>query len=182
MGKKSGSATLSPYSLATGQGVYADDAVIVCEMLNYALAYTPASHVSLCSGGDGWGTTGSELRTHNILFSGTTGYEEKYNFWMYIDPDVQTILVGAVCQVATANTTNVRFTIGSASAVVLTHAAADSNTEKTTTVLTSSSGTGWQECLVEIEHATGVDACSLREWRVEDSPIEDADLPGPVSE
>jgi len=182
MAKTQTSATVNPLRFATGSGVYYEDFVLVAEMLNHIYGNCHESHISIQCGADGWGSNTNEIATHGVTFKTTSGLVEKYMFRIRIDPDTVNVLVGAECFMTGSDVGDVKITVGGTSATLSTFNVAANGTEKTSTLATSSTGTGWQTCTVELNHTTGSSAVEeLRFFRVQDSPISSG-LPDPVLE
>lgn len=182
MAKTSTAATMQPFVLATGNGIYYEEIQAVAEMLNYSMGFNSQSYVSLITGDDLWWTGGTgELGTHRTPFTGAV------NSWItvfqghaWIDSDYQVISVEAGCVMAAANTGEVRITVGGASAT-LTPFAAASTTRLSSNINVSSTGTGWQLYTVEVRTTAGTSASnSLRDFRIFSQDIAAADLPDPV--
>lgn len=173
--------TMSPYAMGTGQGIYFEQARAVAEMANYAFQNTNDCHVSLCTGADDWNhDAGQEIATHAAAFSASSGWLEYYSFRIWIDVDVQDVSVTAKCFFESPDEGSVRFTVGGASAVTQSFTSA-SLLEQTDTIATSSTGTGWQTVLIEMNHTTGSQGDqTLDDFRVEN--VAAATLPAPVIE
>lgn len=179
MSKVATLATLSPRAFAPDVEVLEDDALVVLEMLNWAAAYRPVQHVSVCAAVAGYSALsalalGIELPT-------TSGWVERLRFLITVDAEAQTIELGARMYLAAANTAQVRITVGGAAASTLTtFTNATNGTEHTATVATSSSGTGELEVIVELNHTTGsASGCYLRDLRIGEGEITPASLPDP---
>lgn len=173
-------ATRSPSEYATGAEVFYEDARTVGEMINWTAGARPACHLSLATGDDGY-AGGSELQTLKLRFSTSSGWQTRLAFRIVVSADTRSITVGVRCVMSAAQTGQVRVTIGaSAATTVGTFTSADNGTEKTATILTSSSGTGSCDVLIECNHTVGSAAdCYLRNVRVEDDAIAATDLPDP---
>ena len=184
MPKRSTIATMNPNQLVSAYGVYLEDARIVSEMQNWASAQRPVCHVAMSVGPATW-AGGSELSTLGISFPAGSGFNERLRFRIEVAPEVQVISFGARAFMAAAGQEGqVRFTIGAAAAVTLTTFTSGTNgTEHTGTVATSSSGTGTLEVIIEINHSLGALTSNfLRDIRVEDAVIAEADLPDPADD
>jgi len=182
MAKTQTIATVNPLRFATGSGVYFEDLQTVAQQLNWAYGNCHESHVSVQCGADGWGSNTNEVATHGVTFKSSSGLVEKYQFRIRIDPDTVSVLIGAECFMTGSDVGDVKITVGSTSGTLSTFNVAANGTEKTTTLATSSTGTGWQTCKVELNHTTGSSAVEeLRFFRVQDSPISSG-LPSPVLE
>lgn len=186
MAKTQTSPTLSPYRLATGHGIFFEDAQIVAEGLNHVFGYTPSTHVSLITGGRGWGGTSTygdgEPATHDLEFPTSAGWSEAYRFSIWIDADDDVLTLEATCAFTGTDSGQVRFTVGSASAVTLSGFTAGTTSTDSSTVNVSSTGTGIQSVLVEINHTTGTAAeQELQAIRIESNPITSS-LPDPPNE
>lgn len=156
--------TLSPTALAAGAPVLAEHALEVLRQTNWSHARRPVLHVSVCCADDGWETGAvGPLRT---LFP--VDPEERLRFCVQIDPDVQTIQIGAACYFAASNTGTVTVVVGSATRT-LSFAAADNGSELVAYVSTLESGTGWQLCTVTLDRTAGAGTGNyLRTLRIED--------------
>lgn len=120
-----------------GAQVFAEDVRATLEQLNW-------SHGErVCTGlfADGAGDT----------LPSTSGWTEVRRAVVYVDPDAATIDVTSTVTLTAANTASVRVTIGAGS-VTSAHAASGSVTGS---VATSTTGTGWLDLLVEINHTAG---------------------------
>jgi len=176
MTKRSANATLSPFSLSLGQGVFADHAKVVVEQLAYSGAENPETHAATASGNTGWGTSGSEPSAHAITIGGSL--VEVYSFFTYVDPDAQNLLCSSRVTSGGSSTYEVTITVGAGS-VVNTHAATGLESD---TVATSSTGTGSQLVTIEVQRTAGSAEGVLEAWSIRAVPIADGDLPSPVAE
>ncbi len=173
-------ATRSPRQFATSYGIFFEDLRMVEEMLNYAFQNNVVQHVSAQTGGFAWGNSGSEIATHATTFDGGGGgFDQVYKFRIHIDDDTTSLLCGAICEFAGAGVGDVRFTVGGNSTIIVFDNS-DNGNERTATLATSATGTGWQTCTVEIDQTTGdpTSTNELRYFRIEDvlPPL----LPDPV--
>lgn len=168
-------------AIATGQSITAEDARAVCEMLNYAYGYEPEVYLNLVVSVPAWGSSLQEIATHSIGFQAASGggYSQRFRFYVWIDPDVVTINVGATCAFAAANTGRIRFTIGAANVVV--NFTSLTVTEQTGSIATSSTGTGWKLVTIEVDHQTGASGNQVLDLRIEGARVTSS-LPSPVSE
>ncbi len=195
MAKTQTSATLSPYALAMGNGIYEEDAQAVVEMLNHAYGYNPNTHVCVISGGQSWdgnsGTAGeNDPATHDVEFPTASGWTETYRFSIWIDPDDVTLTVEATCAFNAVSGTNngeVRFSVGGASggsAITLNSFTANTESTDSDTVAVSVTGTGVQLVIVEINRtSTGSPSADqeLKAIRIETNEITSS-LPDPPAE
>lgn len=180
MSKTATIATRSPTEYATGAEVFFEDARTVGEMINWTAGARPACHLSLATGDDGY-AGGSELQALKLLFAAAAGWQTRLAFRIVVSADTQSITVGARCVMSAAQTGQVRVTIGASGAQTIgTFTSADNGSEKTISILTSSSGVGALDVLIEANHTVGAAAdCSIRNVRVEDAPITATDFPDP---
>jgi len=176
MTKTSATSTLPPELFAFGREVLNEDAIKVCEMLNYALTTRPLAHVSLACGDDNW--VAGSLQTLRIRFNTASGWQEKLRFRIKIPAETIEVRAGARCFMPAANTGLVRVTVGAASAVTLTSFTNATNGTEHSTVITLV-GSGYQEVLVEMNHSVGADLSYLRTFRLEEVPLVAASLLDP---
>lgn len=171
--------TLNPAQIGIGAEVFYEDALAISKLVNWVGGRRPQVHLSACVAPAGWGG-GSEIGTAWIKFRGTaTGFVEVLRFNIYINPDTVNVLVGARCFFAAAETGDVKFTIGGTSTTI-SFTNANNGTEKTGSLATSATGTGWQLCTVEIDQTAGAATTNyLRDVRVEDEEITSG-LPAPL--
>lgn len=174
-------ATLSaidPNTFAVGKEIYSEDARAVMEMLNWAITTRPLPHVSLATGDDDWGSTGS-LQTLRIQFGGTgIGWHECFRFRIRIASETTGIRVGARCFMAASQQGQVRFTINSVTQTLTTFQNSTNGTEHTAVI--TGAGTGYQEVLVELNKTVGAGVGYLRCIRVEEEPLVVTALPDPA--
>lgn len=120
-----------------GAQVFAEDVRGVIEQLNWS----HGERVCTSLFADGAGDT----------LPVSAGWTEVRRAVIYVDPDAATIDVTSTATLTAANTASVRVTIGAGS-VTNAHAATGSVTGS---VATSTTGTGWVDLLVEINHTAG---------------------------
>lgn len=182
MSKASSVATISPLELGCPLGVFYEDWMDVCEMLNYVASYRPIVHVSQAVGPAGWAT--NAIQALAISFPTGSGWNERLRYRIIVPAETQNVIVGARCTFNGTDQGQVRFTVGAAAASTLTTFTNATNAaEHTATIATSSSGTGEIEVIVEINHTTGsLSTNFLRNVRTEDERILAANLPDPLDE
>lgn len=156
--------TLSPAALAPPALVLAEHAREVVRQVNWAHAKRPVLHVSTCTADDAWET--AAVGPTRTLFPADP--EERLRFYVQIDPDVQTIQIGAECYFAAANEGTVTVVVGSATRTIA-FTSADNGNESVAYVSTLETGTGWLLCTVTLDRTAGAGAGNyLRTLRVED--------------
>jgi hypothetical protein len=141
MAKTSTASTIAVGELITGAGIFLEDVRAVIEQINW-------SHGErICEAliGD------SVLDT----LSASSGWETARQTRIWIDPDATTLELASVAALTAANTCGVRFTVGAASAVTNSHTNPTNNTVVVGTVAVSSTGTGWRDVTIEINHTAG---------------------------
>ena len=168
-----------------GAPVLQEDALAVIKQANYAYGYTPQLHVSQVVGPTGWQVAGSPM-THNIEFRAATSSVEVFRFAIKVQPEVVTLTCGARCFFASSESGVVKFRFydgatdkGSVSVAI---ADTDNGGEVTGTIATSTIGTGWLQCRIEIAADGAASAGNdLITIRVQDTPITSS-LPAPIME
>lgn len=172
--------TLSPFSLALGQHVYAEDLAAIASALAYAGARCPQVLASFVSGRSGWGPSGLEPGTHDALIEDSS-YVTLYTFRVYVDPDAQAVRVITRVEVDNTDNAKVRVTVGGATPVVHSVTAAGSplTVENDDDIDTADTGTGLIEVKIEVELTSGVGPAELEAFTLRELPIDDADLPAP---
>lgn len=171
MAKTLATSTRSPNLFSIGQGIYFPDAEEVAELLNYSNGYGGVANlISTRCGSSGWGTSGNEVRTHDMVFpTVAAGAQGRYSARVWIDEDAAELHLRSVATFPAANTGEAVFTVGGASS---THSyAAGATTVATSTLATSATGTGWQDVSITIEHLTGALVCTLDAFRIRTQPI-----------
>lgn len=181
MAKTQNVSFLSPDGFATGADVIEEDAQSVAEMLNWTAGNRPVVYVNATVGEDGWATNAIGILA--LRFRASGGFTTVLRGRIRINPDVQGIVVGARCIFASTEGGDVKFTVGSGTAT-LSFTDSDNGSEKTSTIATSSTGTGLQTWQVEIDQTSGASSTNqLRNVRIEAAPITTAtDLPSPANE
>jgi hypothetical protein len=135
--------------------------------------------LSACTGDDGWDT--SAIGVTAVLFQSAAPFVRVLMGKIRVDADVDTIIVGARCTFAAANTGDVRFTIGAGTATI-SYTAANNGLEQTSTIATSSTGTGLLTWTIEIDQTAGAGTSNqLRNVRIEAQQITSG-LPDPEEE
>lgn len=180
MAKTATIATASPLVYATGRDVLVEEAQLVGEMANWAACQRPVVHLSYATGPDAWDTSNA-VRTIDLSLGASSGWTTRIRTRIYIAPETVAVLAGARCYCPASNECQVRITIGGAAAATLTTFTSSTNsTEHTTSIATSSTGTGWQEVTIETNHSTGSStALYVRSLRIEDAIITVTALPDP---
>lgn len=173
------SSTMSPYRFSTGNGIYFEDVQAVIEMMNYAFGRNPTTHGSMSTGVDAWGGAGS-IATHGVELPTTSGYNQYYRGRIWIDPDVDNLVCEAEMTLTVGNEALVRFTIGGGNVILATfNIGTDRNSS---TLATSSTGTGWRAVTIEINHSLGATAGqTLNDWTIQDDEVTSS-FPDPPNE
>lgn len=183
MSKDQAAASLSPTLMILGAPIYAEHLRSTIKQANWTFGNRPQIHLNQSTGKrTGTGSSAAETTptTIGLEFRGTAaGMIEVLRFYVNILPETVNVICGAEVYIS-AGGASVRFTIGAATQTI-TYLTADSGTEKTATITTASSGTGWQICTVEIENTGGVVDMQLSRVRVQDESITSA-LPSPTIE
>lgn len=166
MSKHAIATQLAVGQLVTGAPVVADDALAVIEQLNWSFGERVSEVLIVDDQVDEIGTS--------------SGFVLRRKARVWIDPDGASIEVLVDATVPTAsNSVTMRTTIG-ADSIDLTIDDTTSGTPQTGTLLTSSTGTGWQTVTLEINHATGsASDCTRDLWQIQISRIEAADMRDP---
>jgi hypothetical protein len=180
MARTSSESTISPFTFSSGNGVYYEQARDACEMLNYAYQNIGTVHISMVTSDPGWGSSTDEVGTHGRRFSASSGYEQHYRFYIWIDPDCAEVRCRANVAIPVASQTAlVRFTVGSTNSV-LTYTLTGVH-GGLIEFPTSSTGTGWQLVTIELNHSVGsASAINLDDYSVEN--VQPDSLPAPVLE
>lgn len=137
MSKTSTVSTAPVGALVIGAQVFAEDLRAIVEQLNWS----HGERVCTSLFADGAGDT----------LPVSSGWTEVRRARVYVDTDAASIDVTSTVALTAANTASVRVTIG-AGAVTNAHTATGSVTGS---VATSTTGTGWLDLLVEINHTAG---------------------------
>lgn len=181
MAKTATTSTLPPELFALGREVFFEDARAVCEMLNFALTTRPLAHVSLACGDDLWGGAGT-IQTLKIKFLSSAGWQERLRFRIKVPVETVEVRVSARCWVElTANTVQVRVTVGAAAAVTMTNFTLATNGAQHTNVITLAA-TGYQDVLVELNHSVGSCDSFLRAFSLEEVPLVASTLASPAND
>ena len=183
MSKDQAAASLSPTLMILGAPIYAEHLRATIKQANWTFGNRPQIHLNQSTGKrTATGSTSAETTptTLGLEFRGTAaGKIEVLRFHVNILPETVNVICGAEVYIPGGGA-SVRFTIGAASQTI-TYLTADSGTEKTATITTASSGTGWQICTVDIEKTSGAFDMQLSRVRVQDESITSA-LPSPTIE
>lgn len=183
-GKAAVAGDLSPLEIATGAIAASDAAKDIIASANYVAAWRGATvHVSM-----GVATLGTVDRPPvDLYFPSSVGgvYTEVAVTRIWLDADVQSVLVGVRCYFAASQSGRVRVTIGGATSVVITADDTDNADEQTSAILaTNIGGEGWWDVTIEMERLTGSGSTNayIRNIRIQDEVIAAADLPDPVDD
>jgi hypothetical protein len=171
---------ISPLGILAGGVATDDDARRIVELENWAAGYRPKMHVSAFAHPE-TAYASDTVRGMRLLFDGTAGAEVNViRTWAKINPDVQSITVAARCSCAVPDSVSIKFYVGSANTAV-GFVSAVNGTEQSTTILTSSTGTGWQSITVALIRVGGGSGTSWVETiRIQDAAITSASsLPDP---
>jgi hypothetical protein len=155
----------------------------VAEALNYAASSVPNALFNFGCQIAAWGSSGNEIATHNLKIQTTSGDVDVYEGHVCVDPDCQVLTWYSTMLIPTVtNTVTAKITIGSASATN-THTNANTGTEQSSTLLTSSTGTGKRAFKIQFNHTIGSAAdCSVVSVSAEENTIAATDLPSPGDE
>lgn len=137
MAKTSALSTQAVGLYVIGAQVFAEDVRGVIEQLNWS----HGERVCTSLFADGAGDT----------LPVSAGWTEVRRASVYVDPDAASVDVTSTVTLTAANTASVRVTIGAGN---VTHAHVVSG-DITASVATSTTGTGWLDLLVEINHTAG---------------------------
>jgi len=180
--KDSTSQALAPTLLSAGRPITAEDVDIVVSQLNYAYANASHTHISLATGTAAWGTSGNEESTHGILLDDAS-YTTYYEFSIYVDVDVSTLTWGANVSRGGGDDGNVRMTVGSATASVLSWSSStgDGWQSADITVHANDDDGEWVSCTLELQRTSGSNNdASLIAWYIENKAP--ASIPDPPDE
>lgn len=177
--------TQSPTVFVIGADVYNEPARLAIKGLNWVNANRPQLHISQTVAPSGWAESTSP-RTHNIVFRASGAIYEVFRIRIKVLPETTTIVVGAECAITSPETGSVHFSTyddsGTQTATAeITFDNGDNDAEKTSTLATSSTGTGWITITVAVEGTSaGIAGDSLRQFRIQDQSL--STLAAPVIE
>ena len=154
--------------MSLGNSIFADDIEAIIKQQNYTFSQSVASHLSLVTGLEGWGTSGNEANALGCTFPETATTETVFLSATYICPDVVSVNCSAYVNIGSGSQCSVIFTLGAASATLSFTSSGAANS--TTPIATSSSGTGWQVMKIQLRTDTASGDSSLDELRIEDAP------------
>ena len=178
MARTQATTTISPSEFILGAPITSENAQAVIEQLNWSYGRRPQLHVSLTTAPAAWST--NSPTTHGMEFRGSATFLEVYRFEIKVMPETVNVVVGAECTFASGQDGEVKFTIG-ASATTLSINSSHNGTERSATLATSATGTGWITCTIETRIVTGSTGNDLVRVRVQDEPITSS-LPAPQNE
>lgn len=148
-------------------------------MLNYAAGQLPFNLVSTLSGADGWDPTYTGLENHRVALptTGVTTVYERFSLW--IDPDVQQLDFRGRMTLPASNTGRLELDVGGGS--INLDFAAGGTTNQSSTIATSTTGTGWLGCQIRVRKLTGtaITGAILEGFRIRTSIITASNLPDP---
>lgn len=183
MAKAATIGTVSPAQFGPGMPIYEGPAQAVAEALNYAASKVPNVLFNFGCQVAAWGSSGNEIATHNLKIQTTSGDVDVYEGHVYVDPDCQVITWYSTIKIPTgSNTVTAKLTLGSSSATN-THTNANTGVEQSSTLATSSTGTGKKAFKITFNHTVGSAAdCSVVSVSAEENTIAATDLPSPGDE
>jgi hypothetical protein len=172
--------TQNPNVYAIGNWIVYEHTANTVEWLNWVFGHRPHVHVNLTCGTNGW-ATGAVGVLRARFRAKAIGFTEVLRGRLKIATETVTVKLGARCYFAAAETGDVRITVGATSAT-LSFTDADNGTEKTTTLATAATGTGWLTWTVELDQTAGAGTANyLYSLRIQDVKIT-AGLPAPGDE
>ena len=181
MSKEQATTSLSPTMMILGSPVFAEHGQSVIKQANHTFGNRPQTHINQGCGkrvGNADTPPSSLSLEFRVIASGSV---EVLRFYVNILAETVNVTCGAECYML-GGTGAVKFTVGSTSTTLsFDHSAGDSGVEKTATLATSATGSGWQLCTVEIEKLTGTYDINLSRFRIQDQTITSG-LPGPSIE
>lgn len=180
MTRRAVASELSPFALAAGQGIYLEDIQEVIEQLAYSQARGVEVLLALATGSTGWGSVGTEARTHDQTISGSSS--TRYEFRIWVDPDVLTLRCAARADVPAGTTCTVTFTLGSSSTTLTFVGATTPTTVQTGDVAVSASGSGLLTCSISVARTAGSGTGELLGVAIYAVPLADGDLVAPPDE
>lgn len=176
MAKTSTLTTRSPFDYSSNRPIYYQDMRDVAEMLNYAAGEGQPNLVSFHAGlfASGMDT----IRTHNVDWPTLVATpEERYDFFVYVDPDMQSVLTTANVSVFGTATLSLDVVFGGAGYSLSYVATGTAAITQSISSNVSLIGTGWQQITIDFTRTSGLAAGRLNWFSIRGEVIAATSLP-----